>query len=388
MSLLTKYIPTELNQIIGNEKKYKELENDIIKNKFKGKFLLHGKSSLGKTSFVEIISKKYKHILKKINVLDIEDHIDLFNNSLFIKKIILIDEINTSNLKVNQKKKIVSSVKKLCDVLNNDNNNLIILIGDNKLTQFKKIKSLNIYQFRKFHKKKLHSYIEKIFINEKIKYSLETKEQIFDNLIVNSDSNITKIFINIDTFFLNNKKTIRNNEKNRNRTKDNNKDTFVNDTYDILKQTFKDFDMNDTNQLMLKENLYYSEPFMVSNNIHENYIKLINMKYKPNQRLEKLCQVSEELCDGDIMNQKLQSSKNFSLYPYANYMNNIIPVNTLKGKYKTFFHFPSVVSKNTKIINNLKKIGDITKSSYPNISNCDLSLIKQITKDKNLSFIS
>ena len=89
MSLLTKYIPTELNQIIGNEKKYKELENDIIKNKFKGKFLLHGKSSLGKTSFVEIISKKYKHILKKINVLDIDDHIDLFNHSLFIKKIIL-----------------------------------------------------------------------------------------------------------------------------------------------------------------------------------------------------------------------------------------------------------------------------------------------------------
>jgi len=388
MSLLNKYNPTKLNQIIGNENKYKELESDIIKNKFKGKFLLHGKSSLGKTSFVEIISKKYKHILKKINVLDIEDHIDLFNNSLFIKKIILIDEINTINLKVNQKKKIISCIKILCDILNKDSKNIIILISDTKLTQFAKIKDLKIYQFRKFNNNKLHSYIENIFINEKIKYSIETKTEIFDNLILNSESNITKIFLNIDTFFINNKKTIRNNEKNRNRIKNSNQDVFINDTYDILKQTFSYFDINNNDQLILKESLYYNEPFIVSNNIHDNYIKLINMKFKPNDRIDKLCKVSNELCDGDIIDHKLQLNKDFSLYPYVNYMNNIIPVNTLKGKYKTFFNFPSVVSKNTKILNNKKKMIDIKKSSYPNISDCDLLLVKLITKDKKLSFLS
>ena len=130
MTLLNKYIPTELNQIIGNEKKYQQLEKDIVENKFKGKYLIYGRSSLGKTSFVNIISKKYKHILKRINILEIDKYIDLFNYSLFIKKILLIDEINTVNLKPNEKKKITSNLKKLKDILNNDRRNLIILISD------------------------------------------------------------------------------------------------------------------------------------------------------------------------------------------------------------------------------------------------------------------
>ena len=41
---------------IGNEKKYQQLEKDIIKNKFKGKYLIYGKSSLGKTSFINVFS--------------------------------------------------------------------------------------------------------------------------------------------------------------------------------------------------------------------------------------------------------------------------------------------------------------------------------------------
>jgi hypothetical protein len=387
MTLLNKYIPTELNQIIGNEKKFQQLEKDIIKNKFKGKYLLHGKSSLGKTSFVNIISKKYKHILKKINILDIEKSVDLFNYSFFIKKILLIDEINTANLKTNQKKKITTNVKKLNDILNNDKNNLIILIADTKISEFKKIKDLNIYPLRKFNDKKLHPFIENIFIKEKIKYSNETKEQIFNNLITHSNSNITKIFLNIDAFILNNKKTIRDNEKNRNKIINSNQDVFINDTYDVLKQTFKDFDLNDPNDRMIKENLYYNEPFMVSNNIHQNYIKLINMKYKKD-KLDKLTEVSSSLCDGDLIQKKLEQKKDYSLYPYSNYLNNIIPVYTLKGRYKTFFHFPAVVSKNTKILNNNKKLIELKKTSYSNFSSCDLSLIKQITKDKKLNFLN
>ena len=387
MTLLNKYIPTELNQIIGNEKKYQQLEKDIVKNKFKGKYLIYGRSSLGKTSFVNIISKKYKHILKRINILEIDKYIDLFNYSLFIKKILLIDEINTVNLKPNEKKKITSNLKKLKDILNNDRRNLIILISDSKLSEFKKFKDLNIYPLRKFHDKKLYPYIENIFIKENIKYSLKTKEQIFDNLIKHSNSNITKIFLNIDAFILNNEKTIRDNEKNRNKIINSNQDVFINDTYDILKHTFKDFDLNNPNDRMLKENLYYNDPFMVSNNIHENYIKLINMKFKKD-KLDKLSEVSHNLCDGDILNYRMQQKKDYSLFPSVNYMNNIIPVYTLKGKYKTFFHFPSVVSKNTKILNNNKKMIELKKTSYSNFSSCDLSLVKQITKDKKLNFLN
>jgi len=387
MTLLNKYIPTELNQIIGNEKKYQQLEKDIIKNKFKGKYLLHGKSSLGKTTFVNIISKKYKHILKKINILDIEKSVDLFHYSFFIKKILLIDEIYTTNLKPNEKKKITSNVKKLYDILNNDKKNLIILIADSKISEFKKIKDLNIYPLRKFNDKKLHPFIENIFIKEKIKYSNETKEQIFNNLITHSNSNITKIFLNIDAFILNNKKTIRDNEKNRNKIINSNQDVFINDTYDVLKHTFKDFDLNNSNDRMIKENLYYNEPFMVSNNIHQNYIKLINIKFRKN-KLDKLYEVSNSLCDGDLIELKLQQKKDYSLYPYSNYLNNIIPVYTLKGKYKTFFHYPAVVSKNTKILNNNKKMIELKKTSYSNFSSCDLSLVKQITKDKKLNFLN
>ena len=385
MTLLKKYIPKELNQIIGNEKKYQQLEKDIVKNKFRGKYLIHGKSSLGKTSFVNVFSIKYKYIITKINILNID--FDLFHYSFFVKKIILIDKIYTVNLKQNQKKKIINNIKKLYDILNNDKQNLIILIADNKLSEFKKIKDLNIYSLRKFNDKKLHPFIENIFIKEKIKYSLKTKEQIFDNLIKHSNSNITKIFLNIDAFILNNKKTIRDNEKNRNKIINSNQDIFINDTYDILKHTFKDFDLNNPNDRMIKENLYYNEPFMVSNNIHENYINLINMKFKKD-KLDKLSEVSNNLCDGDIIDYKMQQKKDYSLFPSVNYMNNIIPVYTLKGKYKTFFHFPSVVSKNTKILNNNKKMIELKKTSYSNFSNCDLSLVKQITKDKKLNFLN
>jgi hypothetical protein len=385
MTLLNKYIPTELNQIIGNEKKYQQLEKDIVKNNFKGKYLIYGRSSLGKTSFVNIISKKYKHILKKINISD--DNYDLFNYSSFIKKILLIDDIKTVNLKVNAKKKIISNVKKLINILNNDNKNLIILIADHKLNEFKKIKDLNIYQVRKFHDKKLFPFIENIFIKENISFSENRKEKIIHNLISNSYFDITKIFLNIEIFLLNNEKSIKDNKRNRNQIINSKQDIFINDTYDILKQTFKDFDINNINDLIIKENLYYTEPFIISNHIHENYIKLINMKFK-NDNLDQLYQVSNDLCDGDILNYKLQLKKNFSLYPIVNYMNNIIPVYTLKGKYKTFFHFPSVVSKNTKILNNNKKISQLKKNSYLNFSNCDLSLVKLIIKDKNLKFLS
>ena len=374
MSLIEKYKPKTYDEIIGNNKKYKELEKKILKNP-KQKYLIIGKSNLGKSIFVDIFSKNNKYKILKININEIDNiNKDIFSYNIFIKKLVLIDNIKLKNLSYKDKSKTITKIKKLIDIINNIKNTLIILISDKNIKEYKKIKDVDINNFRMYRKNLLQKQIKLIFDTENIKYSDTTYEKIIDNIIENSNNNIEKIYLNIETFMLNNKKTIRYNEKTREKIKKTKKDNFVNDTIDILNQTFKNFDINDINDLSDRESFYYNEPFIIMSNVRENYIKLSSYNKKP---LEKIKNISNYLSDGDIINKQVNTRKDYSISKYETYLNFLIPTYYLQGKYKTFFNFPSIVNKDNKIINSYKNIKK-NNINYFNYKKEDLIYLENI----------
>lgn len=362
MSFIEKYKPKTYDDIIGNNKKYKELAKEIKGNP-KNKYLLIGKSNLGKTSFINIFAKENKYKIINVNINQIDDiNSDIFSYNIFMKKLVLIDNVKLTNLSYNAKSKFIKKINKLIELLNNTKNTLIIIISDKNIKEYKKIKDAKIHNFRMYKETLLQKHLKNIFDNENIKYSNTTYEQIFQNIIENANKNIEKIYLNIETLMLNNKKTIRYNEKTRTNIKNTTGDEFINDTFDLLNKSFKNFNINDITELSNKESFYYNEQFIVGANIRENYIKLSSYKYKKNA-LSKINEINDFLTEGDIISRQISNTQNYSLYPYDNYMNYIIPAYYLQGKYNTFFNFPSVISKDNKILNAQKKIKTLRKNN-------------------------
>lgn len=378
MSFIEKYKPKTYDEIIGNNKKYKLLAKEIKENP-KNKYLIIGKSNLGKTSFINIFGKENKYKIVDININKIDDiNTDVFSYNIFMKKLVLIDNIKLTNLSYNDKTKIMKKINKLIEILNNTKNTLIVIISDKNIKEYKKIKDAKIHNFRMYKESLLQKHIKMIFDNEKIKYSDTTYEQIFQSIIQNANKNIEKIYLNIETLMLNNKKTIRFNEKTRTKIKNSTGDKFINDTFDLLNKSFKEFDINVKEELNNKESFYYNEPFIVGSNIRENYIKLSSYKYKKNA-LSKINDICDSLTSGDLISSQIGNTQNYSLSPYDNYLNYIIPVYYLQGKYNTFFNFPSVVSKDNKILNNQKKMTKLKKDDerYTNLNAEDINFINE-----------
>lgn len=360
MSFIEKYKPKTYDDIIGNNKKYKDLAKEIKKNP-KIKYLIVGKSNLAKTSFVHIFAKENKYKVVEINIDKIDEiNTDIFSFNIFMKKLVLIDNIKLTNLSYNDKTKLMKKIKSLIDILNTVKNTLIILISDKNIKEYKKINNANIINLRMYKQEILQKHLKMIFDKEEIKYSDTTYEQIFQSIIENANGNIEKIYLNVETLMLNNKKTVRFNEKTRTKIKNSTGDKFINDTFDLLNKSFKEFDLNNREDLGRKESFYYNEPFIVGSNIRENYIKLSSYKYKKNA-LDKIDEISNFLSDGDIINTQISNTQNYSLSQYGNYLNYVIPSYYLQGKYKTFFNFPSVIAKDNKVLNNEKKINKLRK---------------------------
>lgn len=352
MSLIDKYKPKTYDDIIGNNKKYKSIEKELLENK-KNKFIITGKSSLGKTSFIEIFCKKNKYsLIKKSIEEEINEDIFLFN--FFQKKLVLIDDIILTNLKYKDKTKVITKIKNIIELINKYKKTLIVIISDKNIKEFKKINDSTIINLRKYKNDILIKHIKYVCDNENIKYSSETYEKIFDNIITVSNGNINKIYLNIETLLTNKKKTIRFNEKTRNNINNRKEDIKINDSFELFNKTFHNFDLNDIDELSFKEQLYYSEPFLVSNHIRENYIKLTSYKYK-NKSLPIINEISESLGNGDIIDKKINESQLFNLSKYSTYSNGILPISYLQGKYNCFFNFPSIINKDNSILNNTKK---------------------------------
>ena len=378
MSFIEKYRPKSYDDIIGNNKKYKELAKEIKKNP-KNKYLLIGKSNLGKSSFINIFAKENKYKIVNVNINQINDiNSDIFSYNIFMKKLVLIDNVKLTNLSYNVKSKLIKKINKLIELINNVKNTLIIIISDKNIKEYKKIKNSKIHNFRMYKVNLLEKHLKMIFDNEKIKYSDTTYEQIFQTIIENANKNIEKIYLNVETLMLNNKKTVRFNKKTRTNIKTTSGDIFVNDTFDLLKKSFTEFNINNIDELQYKESFYYNEPFIVGSNIRENYIKLSLYKYKKDALL-KINEINNFLTLGNIISKNISHSQNYSLMPYENYMNYIIPAYYLQGKYNIFFNFPSIINKDNKILNSKKKINTLKKKEILfNYSSEDIYYINQM----------
>jgi hypothetical protein len=361
-NLLEKYKPKTLKGIIGNKKIINKLQKDLIKNKYKGCYLLTGKSGCAKTTIVEIISKEKKLKIYDLSVtnIDINEHKKLFSNSI-MQKIILIDDIDlTSKIR----KPIETKLKVLSDLVNKDRSNLIFLISnENKKSLFKKYKKLNTYSFIKNREVTLVKYVKLVLKKQNVKLSEKNEEIIIKTLIKNSDDNIRKILINLEIFILSkHNKTIKYTQNNKNLLNKNVKDKSYNNSYDIYREIFKKSD-----DLIDREKIYYNDSFVVPNIVYEYYLKGSKCK-----DLNIMNETIQSIGDGDVLDKR---DGNFSRMPYINYLKFIIPTQKC-GKVKSQIFFPACVSKNKKINNNIKKISQCNF----NIPNSDIGYLYEIQK--------
>ena len=381
MNLLDKYKPKSHDEIVGNKKPIDTLLKDLKKYKYKGCYLLTGQSGSGKTTIVELIAKQKKWPIKNINMIDInsrgetDDKIKhLFKKSI-IKKIILIDDIDLATQTSGLRNPIETKLKKLKEWINKDRFNLIFLVStENKTSIFKHYNNLKTYKFQKNRDTTLEKYAEKIFKEEGIPLSEKTGKTIIKKLVENSHSNVRKLIQDIEMFISTNKskKSVKFSNKNKETLESNKKDNTFKDMYDLMGSIFKTKDMNDPNEILQKESIYYADSFLVPAVVFEHYPKGINCK-----DLEILDDASETVADGDILN--TQNVGNFSKMPYVNYVSYVIPTQ-LVGKVKTQMFFPANVSKNTKVNNNRKKL-NAEREKLPALfsyNNMDIGQIYQL----------
>ena len=136
--------------------------------------------------------------------------------------------------------------------------------------------------------------------------------------------------------------------------------------------------MNDANEILQKESIYYADSFLVPAVVFEHYPKGENCK-----DLCILDDAAETVADGDILN--TLNPGNFSKMPYVNYVSYVIPTQ-LVGKVKTQMFFPANVSKNTKVNNNKKKL-NAEREKRPELfqyNNMDIGQIYELQKAMKL----
>ena len=356
MNLIDKYTPQSYKDIVGNKKPIDTLLKDLKKNKYKGCYLLSGQSGSGKTRVVELIAKEKKWPIKNIGMIDIntrgetEDKIKhLFKKSI-IKKIILIDDIDLATQTSGIRNPIESKLKKLKEWINKDKFNLIFLVStENKTSIFKHYNNLKTYKFQKNRDTTLEKFAKTIFKSEGIKLSDKTGETIIKKIVENSQSNIRKLIQDIEMFIQTNKgKNVKFSNKNKEVLESNKKDKTYKDMYDLMGNIFKTCNINNSNELSIRESVYYADSFLVPAVVFEHYPKGENCK-----DLDILEEVADTIADGDILNNL--NPGDFSKMPFINYTSYIIPTQ-LVGRVKTQMFFPANVSKSVKVKNNMKKL--------------------------------
>jgi hypothetical protein len=379
MSFIEKYTPQKIEDIIGNTKKYKKICSEI-KKKNKGKFLIVGSKGTGKTSFVNIISKQKKYKICKININDVSsksnnDEIKLYFKKSILKKIILIDGITINDI---NRSSIESKLKILGKFMNNDKSNLTFILSTNDSKIFGIIEGLHKHKLSLPTEDEIKEYVLKIIKNEKVEISKTKSDKIIDKLLSSSKNDLHKIINDIDFLLKNNKKKLKLTNDNKKIMTNMKNDVNYVSKYELMKTSFKKTKIDNPEKLKEKENIFYNDTFLIPNSTYEYYLKgdnlnINNMKY-----------AIESIADGDMLNQKLSITNNYSHLPYINYSSYIIP-SYLCGNVKTNFFFPVNVSKCNKIKNNNNKIlTEKFSKNMTNVKNEDVLMIHKIQKNMKL----
>ena len=389
MNFLAKYKPKTSTEIIGNGKVVSTLLTDLETYKYKGCYLLSGQSGSGKTTIVDLVAKDKKWPIKNIGMNDINTRGEtdanitcLFKRSI-IKKIILIDDIDLATNISGLRNSTETRLKKLVEFINKDKFNLIFLVStENKTAIFKKINKLKTYKFQKNRDTTLEKFAEKIFKKEGITLSEKTGNTILKKLVENSHSNVRKLVLDIEMFIQTNAdtKSVKFSNKNKETLEGNKKDKSYKDIYDLMGNIFKTKNLNDKQEVLEKESVYYADSFLIPAVVFEHYAKGENCK-----DLDVLADAIDTIADGDELGRTMNATQDYSKMPFVNYNSYVIPTQ-LVGRVKTQMFFPANVSKNTKVNNNMKKLNGERGKNHDlfNYNNMDLGLIYQLQKLKKI----
>jgi DNA polymerase III delta prime subunit len=360
MYLLNKYLPKTFDDIIGNNTIITKLLKDLKKSKYRGKYLLTGRSGTGRTTLINLISNQQKLKIQEVSLNEISTRGDISNNKelklifkkSIIPKIILIDDVDLSTSNTSLRNNIESKLKALKTLINKDKTNLIFIIStENKKSIFKEYNGLKTFTFQKVRDDTIIRYIEKIIKSENIKVSEKTGSKVIGKIIQSANGNIRKIITNLE-ILMTGKKKIAYTEDSKEVLQKTNNDVTFKDIYEFMGEALKPCNMNNIKEYEAHEKLFFSDSFMIQASTYEYYLKGENIKNT--QDVELSNGTIESIADGDVINNSRRDC-DFGLMPYIANLSFVKPIQ-LVGKPKTQLFFPSNVSKQNKVLNNHKKI--------------------------------
>jgi hypothetical protein len=365
MNLKEKYKPKKIKEIISNESNYKELIKDLKENKIQN-FILCGTNGTGKTTFVDLYAKQNKYMIINVNLKKYNENI--FQKT-FIKKMIIIDEID-NNTKETDIKKLMDTVTKI-----NKKNKVFILSSHNFTRQFKR-KEFKLFRLQKPNIKKIDFNIRHILSKEKITYDEEDFSSNLKKIASESNNHFGQILQKISVFVGDSSKLSFNIEGLEMK-----KDKYFDTIYDILPNIYD----KRNKEYLDHERLYYADSFIVENYIYENYPKTFNAipKSKPKKQtkqLKNITSVINGIAEADTINANMNC--NFQLNNYICAMNTINPIVKSEKPYSIPM-FPSCVSKMKKAnpVDNIKIMRDKDTRLF-NYKSDDIELIKIIENIK------
>lgn len=162
----------------------------------------------------------------------------------------------------------------------------------------------------------------------------------------------------------------------------NQNDVVFKDMYDFMGQALRPCDINNIKEYEQHEKLFYSDTFLLQSSVFEYYLK--GDKIKGTDDTELTMKAIESIADGDALD-GMRRDCDFSLMPFISNSAYIKPLQ-LVGKPKTQLFFPATVSKQNKILNNMKKISAI-KLETPSVINYNFEEYMAIQKIQQINKI-
>ena len=327
MTLLLKHKPKTTKDIIGNEKVYNKLINDLKNNKHKGIYVLSGPPGTGKSSFVETYCKTNKYKMIKVNHTDIQTKHTV---KTFIKKALVV-EIPFLNKKAEIKKAMILLRKSYVAVF--------IIVPEYKSSLFK---GSNSYKTKSLQTKEVMKYLNDLIVKEEVTFS---NDIIKKKLIESSSNDLRQMLSNFD-LLTRNKKNIK----------------YTSGTKTILESTKNDEVYKDNiyeniykGDMHRRANAFYSDQFIVQNVIYEGVPRM-------RTTISNMADMYETLCDADILTEQQNRTQDYGMMPYINYIN-VIPTMIYKEPLGTP-KYPGLFMKLKKKGNGLKYIEKNTLNGY------------------------
>ena len=389
--------PNKLSDIIGNQNQIKNIsdwldnwnncilngnkrEINQINNISNGKYsrpeninaralILSGPPGIGKTSTIRVLSKIKGYKNFELNASDNRNK-DIINNSVgFLmnnttlngdsisnKNLIIMDEVDGMN--GNEDK---GGIKALIDIVKKTKVPIIFICND---IYCNKLKSLLNYcydiRFNKPDKRQIVNRLYNICKEENINIEHMTLDYIVEsfNNDIRQSLNYLDLISRNDNLDFNYDKDKCDNFK---------KDKSVSITsFDVAKLLLTKSEIIKLN-FNQRLDLFFIDFDLIPNLIYENFPNTIQKDNNKIYNLEKLCDITDNISFGDIIEKRIKSNNEWSLLPNKGIHSVIIP-SCLSCSFCSYPKFPEFYSKISKMRKTKRQIKDL-KNIFPFYSN-------------------